>query len=451
MNQFFLNLILMIFFGAVGVIGVWFFGSKAWETRPPGCFLVQRVEKQQAQPHQSAQGTDITQQMSTGNNSTNMYIKEQKIYMNPIKDDEVVNNIVNIPNALGNENVGPGWIMEGRRSNILEKDCIEKIVERNPSIAKIEMSPVAPDFKQAAFHLKPKDIVNIEFNGIPVLLRKDYTFSFIIYSKSQNIRPNVSFTIQSDTGEVPSSFDFNGAVPYQNVKLKNIKTFRPQVASFFPEVPHFLKGTIRITNPTVEPIDIAIVLPVIEEGLFASSPTVCGTTRNAEFLSYLSKGNLPKELDNGTIFFMFSPYWDASRLTPGIDPHFFSWTDEKAGNGIKIIADSKDHGKIKAAIMKNGKVTLISSDITPLKGELYPIAFRFQKGKADLIIKGNNRTFGENISFPDVSKLTDKFYVGCNPLNEDEAAFSVIKKTAVFDRFLNDEEVKTVLNNFIKE
>ena len=439
MIQFIIYLILFFIFSA----GVWFFGSKAWESGS-GLWW-KRTETQQAQPHQSVNGNNAVQLMSTGNNSPVTYIDKQIISSTP--KAEVVNDIVNIPNALGNESQGPGLIMEGKRSNILEKDCIEKILEKNQGIAKLETSPVAPAFKQATFHLEPKAIINVEFEGKPVLLRKDYTFSFIIFSKNEIVKPDVWLAIQGDSSEVPTNFYFDGAIPYQDIKAQNIKTFRPQVSGYFPDVPRLLKGKIRITNITDEPADVSIVLPAIEEGLFASTPTVCGTTRNAEFLSYESKGNLPADLNNGgTIGFMLSPYWDASRLTPGFNPHFFNWTDKTGTNGIKIISDSKDKGKIKAVIALEGKTTTISSDVVPLKGELYSVIFRFQKGSADLIVNGNNKTLGKNILFPDVAKLSDKFFIGCNPNNDNDGAFSVIKNIFAYARWLNDDEVKTVIS-----
>ena len=424
MGQFFVYSVLFLLCSVGASVGAWIFGSKAWEIRP----WKQKIADTQSYPHQSANGKNITQIMSTGNNSPVTVIQQQNNYSDIVKEEDVVNNIVNIPNVLGNEGLGKGLIMEGKRSNILGKDCIGKVVEKNPGIAKLEASPIAPDFEQATFRLAPKSIVNVEFDGNPILLRKDYTFSFIIFSKDQSINPDVLFTIQGDNGEVSSHFDYRNALPYQDIKSKSIKTFRPQISNYFPEVPRFLKGKIKITNPKNKPLDIAIVLPVIEEGLFASTPVVCETTRRGEFLSYSSKGNLPENLNSGgTISFMFSPFWHASRLTPGFDPHFFSWTDEQGKNGIRIIADSRDNGRIKAIITKNGKITKLSSDITPLKGEFYSIDFRFQKNKADLIIKENNMISAENVEFPDLLKLSAKFFVGSNPSNEDEGAFSVMK------------------------
>ena len=66
------------------------------------------------------------QLMSTGNNSPVTYIDKQIV--NTAPKTEMINDIVNIPNALGKESQGPGLIMEGKRSNMLEQDCIEKIV-----------------------------------------------------------------------------------------------------------------------------------------------------------------------------------------------------------------------------------------------------------------------------------------------------------------------------------
>ena len=276
-----------------------------------------------------------------------------------------------------------------------------------------------------------------------MLHRRDYTFSYIVFAEDPNAKLDILSSIESDTDADRLKYDFIGATPFQDIRAKNIRTFRPQLSHFFPEVPRFLRGKITITNTTAKLLTVAIVLPVIEEGLFASSPINCGAKRAGDFLSYASKGNMPNDLEKGgTISFSFSPSWNADRLTPGIDPHFLNWTDANERNGIKIFSDSKDHGKIKVATIVNSKTTTVASEITPLKGTAYSVDVRFSSQRVDLSINGNAWS-KLNVALPNVSKLTDQqFYIGSNPSNEDDGAFSTMSDFRAYGAWLSDEQIK---------
>lgn len=363
-----------------------------------------------------------------------------------------IENIANIPNVLGNEERVNGLYLEGQRNNVLEENCIENIVTKNQGIAKLSSSVVAPDFQQVTVSIEPTRIIRLEFDGYPVLNRQDYTFSYVFFSDDPAGEMDILITLQSDNSEVSSKYDMNSSTPFQNIKSRNIKTYRPQISYFFPDVPRFLKGIVKITNTSNKPFNISFVLPVIEEGLFASSPIKCSSKREGEFLSYPSLGNMPRDLnDGGTISFFFSPSWNASSLTPGVSPHLLTWTDESGANGIKLISDSNDHGKIKAVLLKDNRITMLSSDVTPLKGEKYSVDFRFKQNRADLIINGKNTTSSDHIDLPKASTFNDKFYIGCNPSNEQEAAFSTLRDFRIYKRWLNDEEINTSIKKLISK
>ena len=353
-------------------------------------------------------------------------------------------NTVNVPNALANERLANGVYLEGRRNNVLEKNCIEDVVAKNKEIAKlIPSSQVAPAAKQVSLQLEPQRIVNLELNGAPVLHRRDYTFSYIVFSETPDAKLDILSTLETDSGVDSSQYDLSGALPFQDIKANSIKTYRPQISHFYPAVPRFLKGKITITNLTNTPLIVALVLPVIEEGLFASSPIDCGAKRGGEFLSYAANGNMPSDLNQGgTISFSFSPSWNADRLTPGINPHFLSWTNENQTDGIKVISDSRDHGKIKLVIMVNGKISVLASEITPLKGTIYAVDVRFAKQSADLVVNGNTWS-KTNIQLPNASTLANfQFYIGSNPSSEDDGAFSTMSDVRIYNAWLNDDQIK---------
>ena len=186
---------------------------------------------------------------------------------------------INTPNQLANENSARGIFLEGRRNNVLEENCLENNVAQYPEIAKLANSLMAQGAKQISFQLEPNRIVNLEFKGAPVLNRQDYTFSYFIFFEPPSSPIDILSTIQGDGGESSLKFDTSAAAPSSNINAQNNKTFRPYTSHFFSEVPRFLKGKVRLTNTTGKPLTATILFPMMEEGLFPSSPILCGAGR----------------------------------------------------------------------------------------------------------------------------------------------------------------------------
>lgn len=342
-----------------------------------------------------------------------------------------------------------GIILEGTRRNILGKYSLEIINKFYPEISSIRKSKVAPDFDECVINISPDKSIILEFKGTNKTNRADYTFSFIIYKNDNNFDSvNLTFSILNNLEKSTLHYEFNSEAPFQIIPSLNLKTYRPSTSYFFSDIPSDIIGSILIHNQSEKMIELAILAPVIEEGLFTSHPVPCGEVRPGNFLSYERSDKLTKVLsEQGTISFLFKPYWDSRRLTPNFDPHFFYWMTDNEDDGIKIFSDSNDNGKIKALIMKNGKASEVYSDITPVKGEIYSLDFRYKGSNADLVINGRNISSLNNLFLPSLSLLPKRLYIGSNPKSEHFSAFSVIRDFRIYDDWLSTDEIRLELYN----
>lgn len=377
------------------------------------------------------------------NNGTDSSNGTMSINVKPITNQ----SIKKINKILG------GIILEGYRNNILAKYSLEIINKQYPDISTLQQSKVAPDFKECVFRIRPDESINLEFRGRVKRKRNDYTFSFIIYEDHNNIESiSISYSISNNLEKSVGKFDFIAAQAFQNIPSLNIKTYRPSISHYFSDIPEAVTGILSIHNKSKEVANITIVLPVIEEGLFASSPIPCDGYRAGEFHYFeLGKEIAGEIYQKGTISFLFKPYWHSNLLTPGIDPHFFYWFTDDGKNGIRIISDSKDNGKVKAVVANDGKISYLSSDITPINGEVYSIDFRYKGTSASMVVNGKNIATTEEMAFPKFSELPDKFYIGSNPKSEDLSAFSVIRDLRIYKDYLTEEAIRAGLFELVPE
>jgi len=352
-------------------------------------------------------------------------------------------------NKSNNKDQLAGLIMEGRRNNVLQRNCLEASIAFSGSKAELRKSLIAPEYKEAVVRVAPEEIVNLEFKGKPRVRRTDYTFSFIVYIiEGDSDKVGVTYSVSNSVEKASANFAFKGATPFISNKKNSIFAYRPEISSLYPAVPAEVVGKVAITNSSAKNISIAILFPTIEEGLFASSLIACGESRGGETLSYdRVKDTLAgmRDRSTGTISFVFNPSWHASRLTPGIDPHFFYWMSESEDNGIKIYADSRDNGKLKVVAVRKNKATALTSDVSPINGEIYSVDFRFDGVKGDLVVNGMNVSSTQKMDFPIFSKLPDRFYIGSNPKSEYLSAFCIIREVRIYPEWLSDSRIQSEL------
>ena len=149
-------------------------------------------------------------------------------------------------------------------------------------------------------------------------------------------------------------------------------------------------------------------------------------------------------MEGGTISLNIQTTWQASYLTPGIDPHFFYWKADDKKNGIVIKSDSNKLGRITAEITRNGVRHLLRSDVTPIRNEPYFIALRFNNEAIQLVINNQNIVSISGDKLPDVTKLADSFFVGSTPESEDFAAFALLTHLKIYGTWLSDDDLEAI-------
>ena len=266
----------------------------------------------------------------------------------------------------------------------------------------------------------------------------------MIYSLSNSLENlNLVSTITDRNERSSLTYDFKNLKYATFNKEGKFYYHRPELSHFFSGVPSEIIGTIKLSNNSESNEEVHIVFPMIEEGLFASSPITCGKTRPSELLGYdLQKDTLSDISEEGTISFVFQTHWDADRLTPNISPHLFYWITDDDSNGIKIFSDSNDKGKIKVIVINNYEESVISSDIVPFKSEIYSLDFRFRKNDVELIINGRNAAKKSKVNlFPSIDKMSSKLYIGGSPKSENLTIFGIMREFRLYKRWLTNEEL----------
>lgn len=102
-----------------------------------------------------------------------------------------------------------------------------------------------------------------------------------------------------------------------------------------------LRATIRIESISDRFQQIGLGTPVLEAGLFASTPLGLGASRDSDGLSYQRHMNV-FEGASGTITLYFSPQWSGHQLAFGDSPHLLSCRSADGKNCVDIFSDAQD-------------------------------------------------------------------------------------------------------------
>jgi hypothetical protein len=187
---------------------------------------------------------------------------------------------------------------------------------------------------------------------------------------------------------------------------------------------------------------LRISLPVLEEGLFATTPISLGEFRAQDSLSYERAGNFFDE-SIGTISFLFIPSWSAHELSEGISPHMLSCSNNDGSNAVDIFADAQAGGCLAVNVVAAGKSSLVRSDIFPRRDQLYMIALRWSVPYVELIINGY--TVGSmSAVVPDKDQLGRQVYLGISARSDRLSAFGCFEQWAAWNRFLTDHQLRAL-------
>jgi hypothetical protein len=337
-----------------------------------------------------------------------------------------------------------GVIIEGRRNNMIPPEWSRALLQAITNV-EVRSSRIVSgmDEQEYIFSVKPSKRLNITIPSNTNNSRKDYTFSFLCYNSGNDLSSiDLELGIDTEIEQVRSKIEFNEANTYMDNKKINLKVFRAEISHLFSIIPRTIKGYLSLTNNSDKELEFIMTFPMMEQGLFSSSPIQCGKERGTDFLSFLSI-NMP--INEGTILFFFRPYWGAKQLTKGISPHLFDCVTNDDANGIRIYADSYDEGKLKVEIVRNGIKTIVTSDVVFVKEKVYSIAFRWNDNLGEILINGKTVSSAKKIPTLTRELLPKSCYIGSNPKSEDLAAFGTFRDLMIYSKWLTDRVIRAII------
>jgi hypothetical protein len=337
-----------------------------------------------------------------------------------------------------------GAIIEGRRSNMIPPESPRALLHTMPNVVMMPSRIVSGmDEQEYILSVKPSERLNITIPSNTDNSRKDYTFSFLCYNSANDLSPfDLELGIDTGLEHVRSKIAFDNAITYLDNKKINLKVFRPEISLLSSIIPKTIKGYLSLTNNSDKESEFIFTFPMMEQGLFSSSPIQGGKERGTDYLSFPSI-NIPN--NEGTILFFFRPYWGAKQLTKGISPHLFHCITNDDANGIRIYADSHDEGKIKVDLVRKGIKNTLKSDVSFVKDKVYSIAFRWKENLGEILINGKTVSSTKKIPLLTHEYLPESCFLGSKPKSDDLAAFGVFRDLMIYSRWLTDRVIRAII------
>jgi hypothetical protein len=187
-----------------------------------------------------------------------------------------------------------------------------------------------------------------------------------------------------------------------------------------------------------------LAFPVLEQGLFASSPIDPGAERGSETVSLSREGKFFVG-EQGTVSVTFIPSWSGSDLSPQMSPTLLSCYDESNGNAVKIFANGERWGRLSAQIVVNGNQSVLESGVSPLRDGVHSVALRWAGGIADLLVDGWPVRSVTGIALPVESSLGQRVYIGCDPRGKDTGLFGGILGIVSYPDWRTDRALQASL------
>lgn len=299
-------------------------------------------------------------------------------------------------------------ILEGTRHNFLPEDLLSftelsGLVSAPAWIGSSELGPAALEITVCP-SIDFSFVCRIALN----VAHRDYTFSVYAWERDGHCS---DFGLRvSDHSETQLSY----------CDLSN-KPTRLMRAVRFANTPTAIEVAVFGRNSSEAPLVIRLCMPVIEEGLFATSPIALGQYRSEDQLAYDRKQNF-FEGPMGTVAFLFKPIWSAHELSSEFTPHLLSCSNEDGRHAIEIYADTNNGGGIAARLASGDNESFIRSDVLPQREKLYSIALTWLPPYVSLMVNGFS--VGEiEAALPPREKLGEKVYLGKSARGELGSAF----------------------------
>ncbi len=353
---------------------------------------------------------------------------------------------------LGLEKYVQQTIIEGRRSNFLKEGELERNYRLSPPKLEFEKSVIPKGFDKLSIELNSGDNLQLYFRGKvnPDSDCTDYCFSFVVQDQNKSLSENFKAIcgIKTEFEKISKPVSLREYEVVHNLKSFGVEgVFRPYISHSFSKKTSRIDSWVEFENNTKRTVSLILAFPVLEDGLFVSTPIDMGQNRSTEYYSFAPSDHSFKYTeDQGTYSLAFIPLWSENQLTHGKNPCFFYWLTDERENGIKIFADSKDNGKLKILVANNGQIHIISSEITPIYGTVYSIDFRYKENMASVVINGNYESEECEINgFQEFSNLASTFYIGGSPESEGVSCFSVLKYFSISQNYHDTDFIKANL------
>lgn len=325
-------------------------------------------------------------------------------------------------------------LMEGERTNLLpEHDVFSRELERNAEVLSFAHQSLLGEASTWEIRIGSSSVFGASFNAASVEGFQDYTFSFFAWSQ----------------GELPTlrADIFGSGERSSRYFVLTDRPVRFEVPYRFGRVPTALGVSLQFApDAKLEPSDAGIFLamPVLEKGLFASSPIDLAATRAEETLYFPRKGKF-FEGGEGTISLVFVPNWSGHELSPSMNPCLLSCVSEDNSDSIRILCPGTRAGRLTAIITAGNVVTHLESSVIPVKKSVHALALRWSGGIADFIVNGWTTGSAQGALFPDPSRLRDRVYIGCDPDIQNAGIFGGIMQIQSWGDWLDDASIQAGL------
>jgi len=185
-----------------------------------------------------------------------------------------------------------------------------------------------------------------------------------------------------------------------------------------------------------------MAMPVLEDGLFATTPIALNEVRAEDGLSYQREGNF-FEGPVGTIAFIFSPSWSAHELSDSVSPHLFSCSDALGHNAVDLLADATHGGCVTARVIAANREQIIRSDVFMRRGQTYLIALRWAAPFVELVVNGYQVASMEAV-MPATGSLSNDVFLGKSSRLDHMSAFGAFESCTSYASFLSDYELRAL-------
>jgi hypothetical protein len=228
-------------------------------------------------------------------------------------------------------------------------------------------------------------------------------------------------------------------IAYSELTARPVRIVRPARFALTPTV---IEAAFFGRNLSERPLIVRLGMPVLEEGLFSTSPIGLGEYRAEDQLSYSRAGNF-FDGPMGTIAFLFVPAWSAHQLSYRFSPHLISCSNQIGSEAIDILADAENGGCIAARLATGGHENFIRSDVFPQRDKIYSIALTWASPYVALIVNGFRVGEIEAV-MPPGEALGNNVFLGKCARSEFLSAFGCFEQLRAWASPLTDYQIRAV-------